>query len=205
MNYYFPSCMTQKEFPLLTKKVNDYIKNQATIMGCCRTGHTALKEDDTAIVICPNCARIIEESSDCNHIKYIWEIIDEDPNFVFPDYKQTKITLQKCWTGKEDVDNFNAVYSLLKKMNFDVCVKDDVDFCDTKLVRPKNKSNVQLAPRKYSDDVFIEVNDEVEYFSQYASSINTDKVATICLFCKNGLLLGQKDAYHIIELLFKGE
>ena len=116
--YYFPSCKATAQFKDASRKAREYVKGKygITPVGCCRPNHKKLTADDTAIVVCNNCAAIIEENTDAA-IDFLWQIIDRDPDFPFPDYHGEEMTIQDCWIAFEKRDVQNAVRSLLRKMN----------------------------------------------------------------------------------------
>jgi hypothetical protein len=84
-------------------------------IGCCRAGYQKLTVQDTAIVVCNNCAAIMEESSQAGKIEFVWELIDNDADFPFPDYHSERITIQDCWIAFEKRQLQDTVRSLLKK------------------------------------------------------------------------------------------
>ena len=49
--------------------------------------------EDHAIVLCNNCANIVEESSRAGAFTYVWELIDRDADFPFPDYGGERMTV----------------------------------------------------------------------------------------------------------------
>lgn len=210
---FFPSCKEKQDHPRESEKVKEYLYQRFQIepVGCCRAGHKKLTPDDKAIVLCPTCACIIEESSLTSKVSFLWEIIDQDPNFVFPNYHHEAMTIQDCWSAKGRTGMQKAVRSLLKKMNIDVIeLEDNYDqttFCGTKLVNPCLKSNQILAPKKYGGDnakMFkpIVKDKQKAYFENYCQKFKTDKVVTYCHFCNEGIQMANKQSIHLIELLF---
>ena len=212
---FFPSCKAKADYKAESEKLAQYIYKRygITPIGCCRTNHQALTSEDTAIVVCNNCAAIIEENTAAT-IKSIWEIIDEDKDFPFPDYKGESITVQDCWVAFEKRHFQNAVRSLLKKMNFSVVELEEnyekTKFCGVNLLRPCLESNAKLAPRRYVEKfsyMFTPMpeNKQIEHFKHHCSKIQTDKVACYCKFCKDAINMGGKTGLHMLELLFPSE
>lgn len=96
---FYPGCQIKKDYPEASKKLAEYIqsKRPVEVVGCCRVDHGKSTQADTALVVCNNCANIIAESGDPGSIEFVWEIIDNDPDFPFPDYHGEKMTIQDCW------------------------------------------------------------------------------------------------------------
>ena len=63
---FFGGCTPTADHPAESKKLAEYIQKKFGVepIGCCRVNHPKLTEQDTAIVVCNNCANIIAESGD---------------------------------------------------------------------------------------------------------------------------------------------
>ena len=150
-NLYFPGCKVKGDFPAASEKLAAYIQSKRVVtpVGCCRVDHDKLTPADTAVVVCNNCANIIAESGDPGQIEFVWEIIDNDPEFPFPDYHGEKMTIQDCWLAVEKRHVQDAIRSLMRKMNIDVVElaenHEKTRFCGMNLVAPCNPSNAKLA------------------------------------------------------------
>lgn len=210
--YYFPSCKTTAQFVDASKQARQYIEEKFGIkpVGCCRVNHKKLTPEDTALVVCNNCAAIIEENSEAN-IEFIWSVIDQDENFPFPDYHGEKMTIQDCWIAFEKREVQNTIRSLLHKMNIDIVELEEnyeqTKFCGVNLLSPCTKSNAQLAHKRYVVDyphMFtpMEPEEQINYFKKYCKQISTDKVVCYCKFCTDAINMGEKKGIHLLELLF---
>ena len=64
--YYFPSCNATAQYREASIRARTYVKARFGIdpIGCCRPNHKKLTAEDTALVVCNNCAAIIEENTD---------------------------------------------------------------------------------------------------------------------------------------------
>ena len=209
---FFPSCKAQASYPQASTQLHAYIKARYAIdpIGCCRVHHSKLGVDDTGLVVCNNCAAIIEESALGKHT-FVWSIIDQDPDFDFPDYKGEAITVQDCWIAVEKRDLQDTVRSLLKKMNFVVVEQEEnyerTRFCGVNLLAPCTKSNAKLAPKRYVQNgahMFTPCSKEeqVQRFQKHCQKITTERVACYCKFCTEAINMGGKQGRHLIELLF---
>lgn len=75
---------------------------------------------DTVYSICHNCSAILEETKPEVNIKSVWELILEDRDFPFPDYRGQTVSIQDCWRPRNNDAEQAAARKLLEKMNFDV-------------------------------------------------------------------------------------
>ena len=190
-NLYFPGCKVKGDFPAASEKLAAYIQSKRVVtpVGCCRVDHDKLTPADTAVVVCNNCANIIAESGDPGQIEFVWEIIDNDPEFPFPDYHGDKMNIDVV----ELAENH-----------------EKTRFCGMNLVAPCNPSNAKLAPKRYVEEgghMFqpIPPEEQAAYFQSYCAQFTTDRVVCYCKSCRGGLLKGGKKALHILELLFPEE
>ena len=99
---YFPSCRFTASYPEWSRKISEYVSQRfdMTITGCCRTNLQFLKDEDTAVYVCNTCFAYCDESSKAREIISIWEIIANDEELPFPDYKGEEIALQERFGGE---------------------------------------------------------------------------------------------------------
>ena len=122
-NYYVASCLFTARFPETSLRIQNYIRTKPDIktVRCCipnfKVEHNTnripspsvrqvweqlpvsevFQSDDTVISVCHNCTNIVEEWRAGTKAVSLWEIIDRDPSFVFPDYDGLEVTVQDCW------------------------------------------------------------------------------------------------------------
>lgn len=211
--FFFPSCKVKKSYPESSIALQKYLHEKLGVepIGCCRVHHKTLQTGDTAIVVCNNCAAILEESSATKDIDFVWSIIDQDPNFPFPDYHGEEITIQDCWIAVEKRTLQDTIRSLLKKMNFKIVELEEnyehTKFCGVNLLSPCNPSNAKLAPKRYVKDGAHMFNpcsqdEQIRIFTEHCRQISTRKVACYCKFCTEAISMGGKEGRHIVTLLF---
>jgi len=187
MEMFFPSCKAKASYKGASTKLQEYVKEKIQIdpIGCCRVNHQKLTKDDTAIVVCNNCAAIMEESSHAGNIEFIWGIIDRDKDFDFPDYHGEKMTIQDCWIAVEKRDLQETIRSLLRKMNITIVELDEnyekTRFCGVNLLTPCTESNAKLAHKRYVEEgshMFIPMSKEEQltHFKEHCKQITTDEV-----------------------------
>lgn len=236
--YYIASCMFTWKLPATSIKIQNYIKAafpDIKIIRCCLTNYRVKENtariddeaartvwqnlppfaefaaDDVAYSLCHNCTNIISEQHEKTTPLSLWELIDTDKNFAFPDYGGQKMTVQDCWRSREYADEQNAVRSLLKKMNIE-CIelaenRGNTDFCGSTLYRPQPAKNARFAPKHYVEQAagkFLPHTEEEQLaiMKKYCERFGGGKVVCYCHYCLEGLLQGEADAKHIAELLF---
>ena len=179
MNYYIASCVFTSKYPALSRKILNYVASidNIAIVRCCVPGWKkkiyeekmaecglaemwndlpqshAFVSDDEIWSLCPNCMNIVEEWRSVKKVHSLWELMDQDKGFVFPDYSGLVATVQDCWRMRERGATHDAVRSLLKKMNIDIVElpenRERADFCGKSLYRPQVERNPKLAPKHY--------------------------------------------------------
>lgn len=178
-NYYVASCLFTARFPETSLRIQNYIRTKPDIktVRCCipnfkvdfntnRIPSPSVRQaweqlpvsevfqpDDTVISVCHNCTNIAEEWRAGTKAVSLWEIIDRDPSFVFPDYDGMEVTVQDCWRTRERRNEQDAVRSLLEKMNIRFVEARqnhaETEFCGSTLYREQPVKNARLAPKHY--------------------------------------------------------
>lgn len=210
---FFPSCKAKADYPAASALLQEYIAERYGVapIGCCRVHHKKLTSADTGLVVCNNCAAILEESSQAGNIEFVWNLIDNDTSFPFPDYHNQAMTVQDCWVAVEKKALQDTIRSLLRKMNIHIVeLADNYDrtrFCGVNLLAKCNPSNAKLAPRRYvieGSHMFTpcEPEEQRARFQNHCKQITTERVACYCKFCTDAINMGGKKGTHILELLF---
>lgn len=237
MNYYIAGCVFTAKYPKLSKKIQDYVKSldELSVVRCCVPGWKeqiyeekmpkgelaeswkalpqshAFTQEDEIWSLCPNCMNITEEWRHVRGVHSLWELIDQDQNFVFPDYSGLRVTIQDCWRMRDRNATHDAVRSLLSKMNIDYVEipmnREKADFCGTSLYRPQVERNPKLAPKHYKEHIeglFLPHSEEeqVHMMRGYCKQYETEAVVCYCHYCWEGLLAGGVKGMHMAELLF---
>ena len=235
--YYIASCVFTSQFPERSLKIQAYMKEHfgAEIVRCCvpkyklreftekmpegtlRDSWQALPdsgmflEGDDVYSLCHNCNNIIEEMHPGITVHSLWELIDADPSFAFPDHHGETVFVQDCWRSRDRRSEQDAVRSLLGKMNFRILElpenHEETMFCGVSLYRPQPPRNPKLAPKHYvegAEGLFVPHTPEEQerIMRDYCELFRSTKVVCYCHYCLEGLLLGGADAAHLAELLF---
>lgn len=237
MQYYIASCVFTSQFPELSARIRDYVAGRFGMpaVRCCvprykladfegrmpegelREAWRALPDSaafaagDDVYSLCHNCNNIIEETHPGVRVHSLWELIDADAAFPFPDYGGRRMAVQDCWRARDRAAEQDAVRSLLHKMHIEPVELPDnrehTDFCGLSLYRPQPPRNPKLAPRHYVDGAqgkFIPhtAEEQLALMREYCGRIEADAVACYCHYCLEGLLAGGANARHLAQLLF---
>lgn len=237
MNYYIASCVFTAKNPELSNKIQEYMAsfNDIQTVRCCVPGWKekiyeekmpdgcyakkwrelpqshVFTPNDTIWSLCPNCMNITEEWRKVKQVHSLWEWIDSDDNFQFPDYSGMKATLQDCWRMRDRSETHDAVRSILTKMNIEYCEipmnREKADFCGKSLYRPQVSRNPELAPIHYGEqakDLFREHTEEEQsqIMRDYCKRYQTEAVVCYCHYCLEGLIAGGVNGIHLAQLLF---
>lgn len=235
-NTYIASCHFTTTYPHLSDAIQKYVQQRwkMQIMRCCTPKYQIKKtenempntykaiwktivphnqplEGDTIYSICNNCLAVIQETHPTVQTKSIWELVDADTNFSFPDFGGKKMTIQDCWRCFENENIQKAVRSILSKMNISVIEleesREKTNFCGTSLYRAGSVRTLKLAPNRYVKNgkgKFIpHTTEEIKTLMEvHAHKFSTKEVVTYCHTCQIGLKLGGLEATHLAELLF---
>ena len=235
--YYIASCVFTSKYPVLSASIQEYVRRRfdLKVVRCC-VPHYKLREfeekmpegeardrwsalPDSAVFqkgdevysLCHNCNNIIEEMHPEICVHSLWELLDADDRFPFPDCRGWKVTVQDCWRSRDRKSEQDAVRSLLKKMNIDYAEteenRDKTEFCGVSLYRPQPPRNPKLAPRHYVEGAAGKFEphtpeEQESLMREYCSRFVTDKVVCYCHYCQEGLQLGGVDSRHLADLLF---
>jgi len=215
MKYYFPSCNFTRLRPQTSEKIKEFIATKGVrVAGCCRPGHKAVSGwGDVAVTVCETCSIIIGENRPGAKVLSLFEFIDGLSDFVFPDYKGERITVQDCYRAKNKPKEKLAVRSLLRKMNVTAVelagTEEEINFDGFFLFAPVRPDNFTLAPLRFAEikkDMQLKSQEEIAaYLINYCQRFTTDRIACYCNSCLTGLEKGMpegKQAVHMAELLF---
>lgn len=152
-----PACSVRAYTPEGSRIIRDYLTSNYDIevTGCCKVNYKNFSKEDKIIYLCNSCAAHTEESTPSSMIS-LWELLDNDDNFDFPDYGGRKMAIQDCWRANDRKSQLLAIRSLLKKMNIEVEELDEnfekTRFCGISALKELPTINVKLAPKRFSED-----------------------------------------------------
>ena len=238
-SYYIASCLFTARFPEVSLAIQHYIekRHNIQIVRCCIPNFrvkpneeripsgdareawkklpvsAGLEPGDVVYSLCHNCTNIVEEQNEGVHALSLWELIDQDETFIYPDYAGLRATIQDCWRSRERTGEQEAVRSILKKMHIDYVEipnnRDKADFCGSTLYREQPAKNARYAPRHYVEQAagkFLPHSDEeqIAIMRDYCRQYKTDAVVCYCHYCLEGLLQGGVDGRHLAHLILPG-
>lgn len=237
-SYYIASCLFTARFPEVSLAIQQYIQQRhgMDMVRCCIPNfrvkpneeripegaakeawkamptHAELHSGDTIYSLCHNCTNIVSEQSEGVNTLSLWELIDQDEEFAYPDYSGWKVTVQDCWRSRERSEEQKAVRSILRKMNIDFVELPDnganTEFCGSTLYREQPAKNAHYAPKHYVEQAqgkFLPHTEEeqIAIMKDYCNRYETEAVVCYCHYCLEGLLQGGVDGRHLAHLLFE--
>lgn len=236
--FYIASCVFTSKFPELSLRIQNYVRKRFgfTIVRCCVSKYKIrefaekmpegklrecwcslpdsgmFSEGDKVYSLCHNCNNIIEEMHPGVDVHSLWELIDSDPGFSFPDHLGLKAYVQDCWRSRDRKDEQNAVRSILSKMNIEALEipenRDQTEFCGASLYRAQPPRNPKLAPKHYvegAEGKFIphSPEEQEEIMREYCRQFSNNKVVCYCHYCYEGLQMGGANVSHLAQMLFE--
>lgn len=180
---YFPGCRIKKRYPEASAKLSAYLKETYGLeeAGCCKTDYLLLNQPDTeAVLICNNCIHDLSALTTNTRRTYVLDLIDQDPNFPFPDHSGKTYVLQDCGHGYGDQPADQTVRSLLKKMNI----------------------TFREQPESARASFGLEGNAKAELIKANCESFPEEDVIVYCAICHLYMNQNGKNPVHILDLLF---
>ena len=116
---YFPGCHYTLHSPQNSRKIRDWLRQKYGIrpMGCCSVHLGRVRPNDRAIYVCPTCGAFIDEYAPQAEGLSVWEILQNDDTFPWPDCRGERMTVQDCWRMRENRSLQKAVRAILHRMN----------------------------------------------------------------------------------------
>lgn len=209
---YFPGCKYTIHSRVNSRKIRQYLIRQHGIRqtGCCSTGLDTLREEDTAVYTCPTCSAFMQEYTPKNRSLSIWEILENDEAFPWPDYSGDTMTVQDCWRSFDNRPMQDAVRHILGRMNVETVEIaknfEKTDFCGSSLMKTQSPRYTRFAPVRFFDhakDKFIPLPPEEQerQMQEHGKQFTTEKVVCYCTGCLHGLKLGGVNAVHLMDLI----
>jgi hypothetical protein len=192
MKYLFaPGCALILYKPHLVEKIRKFLNihygDMELLLTCCR--HTPQIAPDTQVInVCPGCDRRYRENYDSPSTISLWELLLENPSFVFPNYESQQMTiLDACPTRDQDRIH-NAVRALADKMNISV-------------VEPtKTRRNSTCC----GDTFFgkLPTEEVISKMKAKAFEMPVEDIIVYCVSCTQSMFIGKKCPRYLIDLLF---
>ncbi len=235
-DYYIASCVFTARFPELSRSIRAYAAGRGLEpVRCCVPSYKLrqfeeqmpegglreawralpdsadLRPGDRVWSLCHNCNNIIEETRPGTEVRSLWELIDGDPEFPFPDPGGKEVFVQDCWRSRGRADEQAAVRSILRKMGLR-CREarehhEKTDFCGISLYREQPPRNPKLAPKHYAEGIGDKFRPHTEeeqsaLMRSYCAQFGDTPVVCYCHYCLEGLQAGGAKSRHLAEYLF---
>ncbi|MGI6201283.1 MAG: hypothetical protein ACOYJA_10970 [Christensenellales bacterium] len=204
MEIYFPSCNYAKAHPQTAKRIMDYMRRRMPVAGCCRYDRKAYGPEDCGIVNCQACREVLAPKL---AIRSIWEFLDAQEDFPWPDYQGLTVNLQDCWRDRHQPQVHRAVRSLLGRMGVSIVEiaqnRERATFCGNLHVEPQDPENLRRL-QAYPDVPVYELPGELEraLMREQAAQYTCAQVVCTCNRCEQGIRLGGAQAVHLMDLVF---
>ena len=122
MKYFYPGCKITARYPEGSQKLWEYLEKKGDVekVGCCKVDYKCVEDsENTALLVCNSCAFDLKNllGQDMSNIEYVFDLINNDSDFIFPDYHGMEVGLIICRHGYEDYKMEDTVCALLEKMN----------------------------------------------------------------------------------------
>lgn len=207
MIYYFPSCQFHNAHPETSAFIKAYLKRRwnAETRGCCRSSW-AIQNNDLLIIVCLSCQAILKERFPACSVVTIYDLLQQDADFHWPDAQGQAITIQDC--ARADTHLRTQVRKLLHKMNFTVheTVESMPPTCGTLLMNPISERNLRSAPvyfKALEDQVTIlDPAQQQELLKIQAEHYGDQTVVAYCNSCYQALCSMNIEHFHLLDLIF---
>jgi Fe-S oxidoreductase len=192
--YFAPGCALMLYKPGLADKIlgilNKNLGKVDLLLTCCQHNPN-LPENSKVINVCPGCDKRFSKDYAGVSTVSLWEVINENSFFEYPDYKGRKMTIiDACPTREVNIVQ-NSIRDLLKKMNIN-------------LIEPKNtrKESTCCGDVYYGSMPTIKV---IELMIEKASEMPENDIVVHCVSCVMAVCTGGKNPHYLADLLFNEE
>ncbi len=210
MYIYYPSCNFMKTSMQTEKKVKTYLKNHFNInhTKCCQYEDLSSLRKYIGITVCQACNETIQKREPNIKRISIWEFIDQDSNFIFPDFHGEKMILQDCFRDRTNTSAYKAVRSVMCKMNIEVIElennQENANFCGLLHYEPINTKLKELwAKYDYCKPSHLPIEIQKRFMEEHVSLYQNHKVVCYCNSCLRGILKGGGNGFHLLDLVMK--
>jgi Fe-S oxidoreductase len=160
------------------------------LLTCCQ--HDPHLHDNSKVInVCPGCDKRYENDFKGVSTISLWELINENDFFVYPDYKERRMSIIDACPTREKESVQNAIRDLLLKMNI-------------RLVEPKNtrRESTCCGDLYYGEMPTGKVK---ELMLEKSSEMPANDIVVHCISCIMAVFNGQKNPQYLADLLFNEE
>lgn len=203
---YFPSCNFTAASPEAAQKIRKYLSAKMPVAGCCRVDPLDFPEGSTAVYFCQACRETLEDRAGGRFVlRNLFEHLNEDTDFPWPDYSGLTVTVQDCWRDREHPEIFDAVRTALQKMRVSVIEMSEnrahSKSCGNLHFEPQTERSRKLL-EPYKGKPLYELPEDVQraLMQEQVETLPCELAVTYCNRCKAGVLMGGGKAVHLLEL-----
>ena len=192
--FFAPGCALMLYKPELAEKIllllNRNLGNVEMLLTCCQHD-PKLPENSKVINVCPGCDKRFSKDYKGVSTISLWEVINENNFFEYPDYKGRKMSIIDACPTREVSIVQNSIRDLLSKMNIN-------------LVEPQytRKESTCCGDFYYGAMPTEKVK---ELMVEKASEMPANDIAVHCVSCIMAVCNGGKNPKYIADLLFNEE
>jgi hypothetical protein len=189
--FFAPGCALVLYKPELVDKIYQLLnKNFGKVdllMTCCQHNPN-LPENSKVINVCPGCDKRYGKDYEGVSTVSLWEIINENSFFEYPDYKGISMSIiDACHTRDEDRVQ-DAIRDLVSKMNIS-------------LVEPKNTRRESTCCGDFYYGVVPTVKVK-ELMLEKAAEMPVNDIVVHCVSCIIAVCNGNRNPRYVADLLF---
>ena len=189
--FFAPGCALMLYKPDLAEKIlqflNEKLDKVEMLLTCCQ--HDSKLPDNSKVInVCPGCDKRYGNDYKGVSTVSLWEVINENNFFVYPDYKGSRMSIiDACPTREMNIVQ-NSIRDLLIKMN-------------VSLVEPKNtrKESTCCGDVYYGSMPTVKVK---ELMIEKALEMPADDIVVHCVSCIMAVCNGGKNPKYLADLLF---
>lgn len=175
------------------------------VAGCCRSDLRELASSDLAVYFCQACRETLEPRG--IQTISLWEYLDLDDQFIWPNYHGMQMNLQDCWRDRNQPQIHQAVRNLLQKMNIQAVELEGENraqalFCGNLHFQPQKEKNKRLF-EQYPDKPIYEmpIAAETALMKEQVEKYSCEWAVAYCNRCVSGINLGGGRAIHLLDLV----
>jgi Fe-S oxidoreductase len=189
--FFAPGCALMLYKPDLAEKIlqflNENLDGVDMMLTCCQHD-PKLPENSKVINVCPGCDKRFSKDYKGVTTVSLWEVINENKFFVYPDYKGRKMSIIDACPTREVSIVQNSIRELLIKMNID-------------LVEPNKtrKESTCCGDFYYGSMPTAKVK---ELMIEKALEMPVDDIVVHCVSCVMAVCNGGKKPQYVADLLF---
>lgn len=203
----FPSCQFRAAHPETAAKIRDYLKQRwnAETTGCCR-GEGLIQAGDKLVTVCLSCTAILKERFPSCSVITLYDLLERDCEFLWPDARGQAVTLQDC--ARADDRLRHQVRGLLRKMNYTVHEMTETAFptCGTLLMNPISERNRRSAPAYFkaleAQVTILDADEQAALLKTLPDSYPDKQVIAYCNSCYKALKSFNLERSHLLDLIF---